>query len=117
MFKELSETRQAYELNRKDFEESVALEQDRLKKELAAAQKALADVEASAHKQAEKDAECIKDLQGQLERRLDESTSIDEKLLSKLLNFCMFVFVFMPIFLQPLMNVVVVQSMQALASG
>ena len=71
LFKELSETRKAYELNRKAFEESAAFEQDRLKKELEAAHQALVDVEANARKQTEKDTECIKGLQGQLERRLD----------------------------------------------
>ena len=75
-FKQLEENRNTAEANLKAVQDSAAAEQDKLKAELLKLQR-----------QAEKDGLLIQSLQGRLERQADESTAIDEKLLSKPLFF------------------------------
>ena len=76
LFKQLEVNRKTAEANLKAVQDSAAAEQDKLKAELLKLQR-----------QAEKDGLLIQSLQGRLERQADESTAIDEKLLSKLLSF------------------------------
>ena len=82
LFKQLEENRKTAEANLKAVQDYAAAEQDKLKTELLKMQR-----------QAEKDGLLIQSLQGRLERRADESTAIDEKLLSKPLFFY-----FLPLF-------------------
>ena len=72
LFKQLEENRKTAEANLKAVQDSAAAEQDKLKAELLKLQR-----------QAEKDGLLIQSLQGRLERQADESTAIDEKLLSE----------------------------------
>ena len=72
LFKQLEENRKTAEANLKAVQDSAAEGQNALKAELLKLQR-----------QAEKDGLLIQSLQGRLERQADESTAIDEKLLSK----------------------------------
>ena len=72
LFKQLEENRKTAEANLKAVQDSAAEGQNALKAELLKLQR-----------QAEKDGLLIQSLQGRLERQADESTAIDEKLLSE----------------------------------
>ena len=77
----LAESGNAQNLRNENLE--LFKENQKLKDDLDAAQKLLAEIQKAAKEQADRDAECIRLLQDNLEARLAETQAVDDELLSK----------------------------------